>query len=63
MRIHVGTVTIKDYSRPKPTERDIKLNLDRTYNNITDSTDISRLVLLTVMGQVHLPDIGINAND
>lgn len=63
LRIHVGTVTIKDYSRPKPSERDIKLNLDRTYNNITDSTDISRLVLLTVLGNVHLPDIGINAND
>ena len=63
LRIHVGTVTIKDFSRPKPSERDIKLNLDRTYNNITDSTDISRLVLLTVLGQVHIPDIGINAND
>ncbi|HTS19374.1 MAG TPA: hypothetical protein VMP11_17490 [Verrucomicrobiae bacterium] len=63
LRIHVGTVTIKDYSRPKPSERDIKLNLDRTYNNITDSTDISKLVLLTVLGNVHLPDIGVNAND
>jgi hypothetical protein len=63
LRVHVGTVTIKDYSRPKPSERDIKLNLDRTYDNITDSTDISRLVLLTVLGNVHLPDIGINAND
>ena len=63
LRIHVGTVTIKDYSRPKPSERDIKLNLDRTYNNITDSTDISRLVLLTVLGNIHLPDVGINAND
>ncbi|HVM62604.1 MAG TPA: hypothetical protein VMV72_17215 [Verrucomicrobiae bacterium] len=63
LRIHVGTVTIRDYSRAKPSDRDIKLNLDRTYNNITDSTDISRLVLLTVLGNVHLPDIGINAND
>ena len=63
LRIHVGTVTIKDYSRPKPYARDIKLNLDRTYNHITDSTDITRLVLLTVLGNVHLPDIGINAND
>ena len=63
LQIHVGTVTIKDYSRPKPSERDIKLNLDRTYSNITDSTDISRLVLLTVLGNVRIPDIGINAND
>ena len=63
LRIHVGTVTIKDYSRPKPSERNITLNRDITYNHITDSTDISRLVLLTVLGSVHLPDIGINAND
>lgn len=63
LRIHVGTVEIKDYSRPKPSERDVKLNIDATYKNITDSTDISRLVLLTVMSQVHLPDIGVNAND
>jgi hypothetical protein len=63
LRIHVGTVTIKDYSRPKPSARDIKLNLDRTYHNITDSTDISKLVLYTVLGNVHLPDIGIDAND
>jgi hypothetical protein len=63
LRIHVGTVTIKDYSRPKMTERDIDLNIDATYNNITDSTDISRLVLLTVMSQVKLPDIGIKPED
>jgi hypothetical protein len=63
LRIHVGTVEIKDFSRPKLSERDVKLNIDATYKNITDSTDISRLVLLTVMSQVHLPDIGINAND
>lgn len=63
LRIHIGTVEIKDFSRPKPSERDVKLNIDATYKNITDSTDISRLVLLTVMSQVHLPDIGINAND
>jgi hypothetical protein len=63
LRIHVGTVTIKDYSRPKMSERDISLNIDATYNNITDSTDITRLVLLTVMSQVKLPDIGIKPED
>jgi hypothetical protein len=63
LRVHVGTVTIKDYSRPKMTERDISLNIDATYSNITDSTDITRLVLLTVMSQVHLPDIGIKPED
>ena len=63
LRIHIGTVTIKDFSRAKPTERTITLNVDATYNNITDSTDITRLVLLTVMNQVHLPDIGIKTED
>jgi hypothetical protein len=63
LRVHIGTVTIKDFSRAKPSERSFEINRDITYKNITDSTDISRLVLLTVMGQVHLPDIGVNAND
>src|SRR5437667_7929153 len=47
LRIHVGTVTIKDYSRGKPSERTIPLNVNASYKDITDSTDISRLVLLT----------------
>jgi hypothetical protein len=63
LRIHIGTVTIKDYSRAKPYEHTTALNIDVTYPNITDSTDISRLVLLTVMSQVHLPDIGINTDE
>ena len=57
LRVHVGTVTIKDFSRAKPSERTVNLNIDATYNNITDATDITRLVLLTVMSQVRLPDI------
>jgi hypothetical protein len=60
LRIHVGTVTTVDRSGKR---KDIPLNVDATYNNITDSTDISRLVLLTVMSQVHLPDIGIKTDD
>jgi hypothetical protein len=63
LHIHIGTVTLKDYSHPKPTERNTRLDIDVTYPNITDSTDITRLVLLTVMSQVKLPDIGIKADD
>jgi len=63
LRVHVGTVTIKDFSRGAPTEKNMSLNVDATYKDITDSTDISRLVLLTVMSQVRLPDIGINSDD
>ncbi len=63
LRIQVGSVTIKDYSRAKPTERTLTLNLHRTYKNINDSTDITRLVLLTIAGSVPLPDIGIKTDD
>jgi hypothetical protein len=63
LRLHIGTVTLKDYSHPKPTERNTPLDIDVTYPNITDSTDITRLILLTVMSQVKLPDIGIKPDD
>jgi hypothetical protein len=63
LRLHIGTVTLKDYSHPKPTEHNTPLDIDVTYRNITDSTDITRLVLLTVMSQVKLPDIGIKPDD
>lgn len=60
LRIHIGTVTTVDRAGKR---KDTPLNVDATYNNITDSTDISRLVLLTVMSQVRLPDIGIQPED
>jgi hypothetical protein len=63
LRIQVGSVTIKDYSHAKPIERTLTLNLHRTYNNISDSTDITRLVLLSIAGSVPLPDIGIKPDD
>jgi hypothetical protein len=63
LRIHIGTVTLKDYSRVGLGDRNYPLNIDATYMNITDSSDISRLVLLTVMNHVKLPDIGINVDD
>ncbi len=36
------------------------LNIDADYENINDSTDITRLVLITMMSQVRLPDFGID---
>jgi hypothetical protein len=58
-----GEVVIKDYSRAKPSERRIPVNVAAEYKNISDSTDITRLVLLTVMSQIHLPDIGIKPDE
>jgi hypothetical protein len=63
LRLKIGTVVVKDFSRGKPTERIIPLNIDTTYKNISDSTDVHRLVLLTVMSTVRLPDIGIKPED
>jgi hypothetical protein len=63
LHIHIGTVTIKDFSRAKPYEHSTPLNIDVTYPNISDSTDITRLVLLTVMSQMHIPDIGVNTDE
>jgi hypothetical protein len=62
LRIHVGTVTIRDLTRAKP-ERKLTLNIDAHYKDITDSTDITRLVLMTIAGQVPLPDLGIKVDD
>jgi uncharacterized protein involved in outer membrane biogenesis len=63
LRVHIGTVRIKDYSHVKPMETVKQLNINATYKDITDSTDITRLVLLTVMGKVRLPEIGIKPED
>jgi len=41
-------------------ERTITLNLDETYRNFSDATDINRLVLLTVLKKAGLPSIGID---
>lgn len=56
-----GDVLIKDYTRGKPTERRITLNLSRDYKDIANSTDVTRLVLMTILP--HLPDIGIKPDE
>jgi hypothetical protein len=63
LQIHIGTVTIKDYTGGKPSERSFNLNVDASYKGITDPTDITRLVLMTMMSQARLPDIGIRMDD
>src|SRR2546422_2810042 len=56
LRIHVGTGEVKDYSHGKPIEKTLPLDITATYKDITDSTDITRLVLMTVMTQARIPD-------
>ena len=50
-------------SHGKPTEKNMPLNITATYKDITDSTDITRLVLMTVMTQVRIPELGIKVDD
>jgi uncharacterized protein involved in outer membrane biogenesis len=57
LRVQIGKVTLQDFSRGKPSERTYTLNLDRTYHDITDSTDISRLVLASLAGTIPLPEL------
>ena len=52
LRVHVGTVLIEDDSRGRHTQRRLTLNTDATYRNISESTDLSRLVLGSVFDQV-----------
>lgn len=61
LRVHVGRVMIKDYSGGGLRERSIPLNLDASYSHITESTDVTRLVLLTVVNHAPLAAVGIDA--
>lgn len=57
--LELGSVTIKDSSGGKSKERTLVSNLNETFYNITEGTDINRLVLLSVMKNVGLTDFGI----
>ena len=57
LHLHLGQVTIKDFSRPKPTTRTYTLDLDRSYYDITETTDLSRLVLASLAGTLPLPEL------
>ncbi|MFA5192656.1 MAG: hypothetical protein WC740_18260 [Verrucomicrobiia bacterium] len=63
LRLKVSSVELKDYSMGNPLERTMPISIDETYQNISDSTDINRLVLLTVMKSAKLPFIGVNTKD
>ena len=52
MQVHIGTVLMKDYSKGQPTERKITLNRDVTFENISESTSVSAMVMKVVFGQL-----------
>jgi uncharacterized protein involved in outer membrane biogenesis len=66
LHLKMGTVTIKDYTKlraGKPSERVINLNVEATYRDLSDATDITRLALLTMATKVSLPELGIKVDD
>ena len=52
VRVHIGTVVKKDYSKGQPTEQTIPFNRDIVFENISESTSISALVMKVVFGQL-----------
>ena len=50
IRVHIGTVIIKDFSKSTPTERKMVLNRDVTFKDVNESTSISALVMSTILG-------------
>ena len=52
LRVHIGTVIMKDFSKARPTEHKLNLNRDVVFENITESTSVSALVMKIVFGQL-----------
>jgi hypothetical protein len=57
VRIQVSTVRFVDCAKGKATERKMVLNLNQTYKNIDENTDITALVFGTVLGNVNIPEL------
>jgi len=52
VRVRIGTVIRKDYSKGKPTEQKFVLNQEVVFKDITESTSISALILRTMLGPI-----------
>ncbi len=64
LRIKVGKVVYRTYKADGTfTDRNYAADLDVTYKDITDSAQVTKLVLIAVMSKVKLPDIGLNMAD
>jgi hypothetical protein len=64
LRIKVGKVVYRTYKADGTfTDRNFAADLDVTYKDLTESTQVTKLVVLAVMSKVKLPDLGINVAD
>jgi hypothetical protein len=49
MRLKIGKVVYVDYSGGQPSTREFRINLDQSYQNITDLNSVVRLIVLKAM--------------
>jgi uncharacterized protein involved in outer membrane biogenesis len=49
MRLKIGKVVYVDYSSGKPVTKEFRINLDQSYQNITDLYSVVRLIVLKAM--------------
>ena len=49
MRLKIGKVAYVDYSNGKPATKEFLINLDQSYQNITDLNSVVRLIVLKAM--------------
>ncbi|MFH0984885.1 MAG: AsmA family protein [Candidatus Omnitrophota bacterium] len=49
MRLKIGKVVFVDYSSGKPSTKEFRINLDQSYQNITDLNSVVRLIVLKAM--------------
>lgn len=53
VRVHIGTVVIKDYSKgPTPSVKTMKLNQEVVVKDLTENTSITALVMRTMLGPI-----------
>jgi hypothetical protein len=56
LHLQIGTVSYVGGTR---SGRTVPLNVDVTYQNVTDATSITRLAFLAIMSKVRLPDVDL----
>ena len=53
VKVHVGSIIKRSFNRDgKPSETKINLNVDAVYNDVNESSSISKLIMDTVFGQL-----------
>ena len=60
LQLHVGEIVVRDDARAAA-QTTLHLELDREYRDVSDRTDVARLVLLAVASKVRFADLGLDS--